>query len=157
MRNEIRKLLAGSVLVVFVLVGGCSKQQSTTASNESDEQSQDSLVARIDKHGEEVMASSAKAEARQWMKQPSPIFFKTDPKEVAQFVEEFYRVGAMQVLSSDIEEHEGKQFGGALFVVLPKDANTRAKLFEIGARADTAFQNDPGSDKGQKYLYYSLD
>ncbi len=158
MRKEIRKLLIGSVLVGFALVGGCSKQQSTKkAGNESEEQSQGSLEARVDKHGEEIMASSAKAEARQWMKQPSHIFFKADPKDVAQYVEEFYRAGATQVLIADIEEHEGKQFGEALLVVLPKEASARIKLFEIGSRADTAFQNDPVSDKGQKYLYYSLD
>ncbi len=158
MRKEIRKLLIGSVLVGFALVGGCSKQHSTTkAGNESEEQSQGSLEARVDKHGEEIMASSAKAEARQWMKQPSHIFFKADPKDVAQYVEEFYRAGATQVLIADIEEHEGKQFGEALLVVLPKEASARIKLFEIGSRADTAFQNDPVSDKGQKYLYYSLD
>jgi hypothetical protein len=91
------------------------------------------------------------------MKQASHIFFKADPKDVAQYVEEFYRAGATQVLIADIEEHEGKQFGEALLVVLPKEASARIKLFEIGSCADTAFQNDPVSDKGQKYLYYSLD
>jgi len=103
------------------------------------------------------MAGSAKAEARQWIKAPSHIFFKADPKEVAQFVEAFYGAGATQVLIADIEEHEGKQYGESLLVVLPKDAAMRKKLFEIGSRADTAFQNDETSDKGQKYLYYSLD
>ena len=36
-------------------------------------------------------------------------------------------------------------------------SKARAKLFDIGCRAYTAFENDPVSDKGQKYLYYSLD
>jgi hypothetical protein len=158
MRNVIRILLIGSTLAVFALVGGCSKQQSTaTADSASEAESQGSLEARVDKHGDKIMASSAKAEARQWMKQPSHIFFKADPKAVAQFVEDFYRAGAAQVLIADIEEHEGKQFGEALLVVLPKDASVRVKLFEIGSRADTAFQNDSVSDRGQKYLYYSLD
>lgn len=156
MRTEIRKLLTAAALVVFAL-GGCGKRASTTTGNDSAGQSQDSLVTRIDKHGDEVMASSAKAEARQWMKQPSHIFFKADPKAVAQFVEDFYRAGATQVLIADIEEHEGKQFGEALLIVLPKDAGARAKLFEIGARAETVFDDDPVTDKGQKYLYYSLD
>jgi hypothetical protein len=69
------------------------------------------------------------------MKQPSHVIFKADPKEVAKFVEEFYGAGATQVLIADIEEHEGKQFGGGLLVVLPKDADARVKLFEIGSRA----------------------
>jgi hypothetical protein len=72
-------------------------------------------------------------------------------------VEEFYGAGATQVLIADIEEHDGTQYGEALLIVLPKEAGARAKLFEVGARADTAYQNDPVTDKGQKYLYYSLD
>lgn len=103
------------------------------------------------------MASDKKAEAREWMKQPSHIFFKADPKEVGQFVEEFYQAGATKVFIADIEENGGNQYGEALLVVLPRDGSARAKLFEIGSRADTAYQNDPVTDKGQKYLYYSLD
>ena len=158
MRNEIRRALAGSLLVVFALAGGGSKQQSPSAAgSESGEQSEGSLEAKVDKHGEEIMASSAKAEARQWMKQPKHAFFKANPKEVAQFVEDFYNAGASQVFIADIEEHEGIQYGESLLVVLPKDPNARAKLFEVEARADTAFQDDPVSDKGQKYLYNGLD
>ena len=158
MKYEIRNVIVSVALLGVALCGGCSKQQSTaTAGTHSEGQSEDSLEAKVDKHGEEIMASSAKAEARQWMKQPKHVFFKADPKQVAQFVEEFYRVGATQVLIADIEEHEGTQYGEALLVVLPKDPGVRTKLFEVSGRADTAFQNDPVSDKGQKYLYYSLD
>jgi hypothetical protein len=157
MTTEITNLLAGSAAVLCVLAAGCGKQQSTLGNDEADTQSQEALIARIDKHGDEVMASAAKAEARQWMKQPSHVFFKADPKQVAQFVEEFYGAGATQVLIVDVEEHEGTQYGESLLVVLPKEAQARAKLFEVGGRADTAFDNDPVTDKGQKYLYYSLD
>jgi hypothetical protein len=157
MKSKSQELLTGAILAVCLLVGGCGKPSSATETTDADGQSQGALIARVDKHGEEVMASSAKAEAREWMKQPKHVFFKADPKEVAQFVEGFYGAGATQVLIVDIEEHEGVQYGEALLVVLPKDAAVRTKLFEIGARADTAFQNDPVTDKGQKYLYYSLD
>ncbi len=157
MKNPLIILLAGSLLVVLTLISGCGQQQSSTASGDPDEQSQDALIANIDQHGDEVMSSSDKAEARQWMKQPKHVFFKADPGQVAQFVEDFYNAGARQVLITDIEEFQGNQFGEALLVILPKDAGARAKLFEVGARADTAFDNDPVTDKGQKYLYYSLD
>jgi hypothetical protein len=157
MKDKIETLLTSSTLVVFLLVGGCGKQSSTTESTDPDAPSQEALIAKVDKHGDEVMASTARAEAREWMKQPKHIFFKADPKEVAGFVEEFYGAGATQVLIVDIEEDTGNQYGESLLVVLPKDATVRAKLFEIGSRADTAFQEDPVSDKGQKYLYYSLD
>jgi hypothetical protein len=152
-----KMLLASSLLIAFALASGCSKSQSTAAGNDSAEQSQDSLIAGVDKHGDEIMASSTKTEARQWMKQPKHVFFKADPKEVAQFVEDFYQAGAVQVFIADIEEENDNQYGESLLVVLPKDANARAKLFEVEARADTAFQDDPVTDKGQKYLYNGLD
>lgn len=156
MHKIIKKTLAVTALIGIALLAGCSKQPAA-AGSDSDGQSQDSLVAKVDKHGEEVMASDKKAEAREWMKQPSHIFFKADPKEVGQFVEGFYQAGATKVFIADIEENGGNHYGEALLVVLPKDAGARAKLFEIGSRADTAYQNDPVTDKGQKYLYYSLD
>ncbi len=150
MKNKIEILIASSTLALVLLTGGCDKMGSSAPAS-------DSLEARIDKHGEEIMAGTAKAEAREWMKNPSHIFFKADAKQVAGFVEEFYGAGASQVLIADIEEHEGKQYGESLLVVLPKDATARAKLFQINGRAETAFQDDPTSDKGQKYLFYSLD
>jgi len=146
MKKEIRRLLVGSILAGCALVGGCDKHPP-----------EGSLETRVDKHGEEILASSAKAEARQWMKEPKHVFFKANAKEVAQFVEEFYQAGAVRVLIADIEEHDNTQFGESLLVELPQAADLRAKIFEVGGRADTAFQNDPVSDKGQKYLYYSLD
>ena len=73
------------------------------------------------------------------------------------FVEEFYDAGAKEVLIGDIEEDQSAQLGQSLLIVLPKEASARAKLFEIGSRAEDAFQCDHVSDKGQKFLYYSLD
>ena len=115
------------------------------------------LEERIDDHCEKVMASSAKAEARQWLRQRSHGFFKTDRNDVAGFVEEFYDAGAKEVLIGDIEEDQSAQLGQSLLIILPKEASDRAKLFEIGSRAEDAFQCDHVSDTGQKYLYYSLD
>lgn len=151
------KLLASSLLIALALAGGCGKSQPTTDGQDSAGQSQARTIAWIDKQGDEVMASSTKEEARQWMKQPKHVFFKADPKVVAQFVEDFYQCGAVQVFIADIEEQGGNQCGESLIVVLPKDPAARAKLFEIEARVDTAFQNDPVPDKGQKYLYNGLD
>ena len=117
----------------------------------------ESLEARVDEHGDKIMASSEKAEARKWLKSPSHAFFKADRGEVARFVEEFCSAGAKQVVIADIDEHEGIQYGEGLLVVLPLYAAARDRLFQIGSRADEAFQNDSVTDKGQKYLYYSLD
>lgn len=144
MKNFLTLSAAASFLALIVLITSCGKPQ-------------DSMVSAIDKHGDEVMASTAKAEAREWMKETNHIFFKADPKQVAQYVEGFYQAGAVQVLIADIEEEQGFQYGEALLVVLPKDATARVKLFQVGSRADTDFQNDSVADQGQKYLYYSLD
>ena len=158
-----KKLLVRSLLIALVLSGGCGKSQPgdksqpTTVGSNSDSQSQDSTIAWIDKQGDKIMASPTRTEARQWMKQPKHVFLKADPKVVAQFVEDFYLAGAVQVLIADIEEKNGNQYGESVLVVLPKDPTARAKLFEVEARVDTAFQNDPVPDKGQKYLYNGLE
>lgn len=141
--KNMKALLVSFLLVAVAFVNGCSRPESAAA-------------AKIDKNGDEIMASSTRAEARQWMKQPKHVFFKADPKEVAKFIEDFYQAGAVQVYIADIEEFQGYQYGESLLVVLPKDASARAKLFQIGARAETAFQNDPRTDVGQKYLYYQF-
>ncbi len=155
MKTTIRKMVTVYAVAACAFVVGCSDEKSATV--DTDEQSDDSVIAKIDKHGDEIMASSTKAEARDWMKQKAHIFFKADPKQVGQFVEDFYRAGASRVLIGDIETHESTEYGESLLVVLPKDAAARGKLFEVNSRAQTAFQNDPVSDKKQRYLYYSLD
>jgi len=156
MKTKFPLLITG--LMLAALATGCNKADSSSASSsDTDDDSKGTLEQRVDKHGDEVMASTTKAEAREWMKQPKHVFFKAEPKQVARFVQEFYDAGATQVLICDIDEEEGTQYGEGLLVVLPKDKDARAKLFAIGVRADTAYQNDPTTDKGQKYLYYSLD
>lgn len=151
-----KKCLACVVLSTLVLATGCNKLPPA-ADTDSDGNSPDSVVKRIDKHGDEIMASSAKAEAREWMKQPKHVLFKADPKQVAQFVEDFYQAGAVQVLVAEIEEHDGIQIADSLLVVLPTDPAARAKIFTVESRADAAFQDDPVPEKGQKYLYNSFD
>jgi len=158
MKTKLTPLMAGLMFLALALASGCNKSSSGSAASGSDaDDPKGTLEQRVDKHGEEVMASDKKAEARAWMKQPKHVFFKADAKEVSKFVEDFYGAGATQVLICDIEEEEGTQYGEGLLVVLPADKDARKKLFEIDARANTAFQNDDTSDKGQKYLYYSLD
>jgi len=116
-----------------------------------------SLEERIEDHCDKVMASSAKAEARQWLRKRSHGFFKTNPTDVSGFVEKFYAAGAQEVLIGQIEQDRSAQVGQCLLVILPKKSTARAKLFEIGSRAEDAFQCDHVSDKGQKYLYYPID
>ncbi len=152
MHKGIRNLLWTGLLITAALLAGCGKITGGGSGMAAD-----SLEARVDKHCEEIMASGKKAEAREWMKSPSHIFFKEDPKQVAGFVEEFYNAGATQVFIVDTEEHDGKEFAGGMMLVLPKDPAVRAKLFAVGAKVEVAVQDDPVTDKGQKYLLYTFD
>jgi hypothetical protein len=152
-----KKIWACSLLAALALASGCGKSASTTGSDDSDGSSKNDLIAKIDTHGDEIVASNTKGEAREWMKGAKHVFFKADPKVVAQFVEDFYQAGAAQVYIADVETEEGNDYGESLLVVLPKDPAARAKLFQVEARADTTFDDDPVPDKGQKYLYNGLD
>lgn len=150
--------MAGLMLLALALGSGCNKAgSSSAASGDDSDDSSGKTIAKVDHHGDEVMASTTKAEARAWLKQPKHVFFKADAKQVAKFVEDFYGAGATQVLICDIEEEEGTQYGEAMLVVLPTDKDARAKLFQVNSQAETTFEEDPTTDKGQKYLYYSLD
>src|ERR1700744_6620043 len=102
-RKHMKRLLAG--LFIVTLAAGCG-EPSSSASGDGDDDSQEGLVVRIDEHGDEIMASSTKAEAREWIKGPKHVFFKTDPKLVAQFVEDFYNAGVPQGGMGEIEEED---------------------------------------------------
>src|ERR1043165_8477411 len=101
MKIKFNQWMAGLMLVALALAGGCSK------AGDPDDSPRGSLETRVDHHGDEIMASKLKAEARAWMKQSKHVFFKADAKQVAQFVEDFYAAGAPQVFIADIEEEEG--------------------------------------------------
>src|SRR6185312_2119677 len=104
MKTKLTPLMAGLMLVALALASGCNKSGSTASGSDIDDDSKGTLEQRVDKHGDEVMASDKKAEARAWMKQPKHVFFKAEAKEVGKFVEDFYTAGATQVLICDIEE-----------------------------------------------------
>src|SRR4051812_21126164 len=109
MKTKFTRLMAGLMLIALAFAGGCDKNKAGSTASGSDD-SEGSLETRVDRHGDEIMASMAKAEARAWMKQPKHVFFKVEPKQVGQFVEEFYAAGATQVFICDIEEVAGAQY-----------------------------------------------
>jgi hypothetical protein len=144
----------GAMALLLSVLSACGKE-STSADTNIHDGSHDSAEMRMDKHGEEIMASPTKQEARQWLKGSKHLFFKSDSKTVGQFVEDFYNAGAKQVLIADLEEHEGNQYAGSILVVLPDEDSAREKVFDVGMRADIVFGQDPVIDRGQKYLYYT--
>ena len=163
MNHRFRILFIGSLLGAFAFAG-CGKQSGSTSSNASSSDQSDQsdpsdqpLEVRIDKHGDEIMASDKKTEARQWMKDDNHVFFKEDKKKVAQFVEDFYAAGATQVVIGDTETHDNLVYAGAILVVLPQDTAARAKLFDVDTKVGAYFGDDPVTDKGQKYLYFAPD
>src|SRR5262249_55489841 len=114
---------------------------------------------RIDKAGDEIMASGKKAEAREWLKDDNHVLFKFREGQcgLIKIVHEFYAAGAEKVYVGNIESEGGKDFAGTILVVLPEDFAARSKLFKIDERVGPEFQEDPVADRGQKYLHYSLD
>lgn len=144
-----------AIAVLFSL--GCEDQQAgAPAAGGAGEVP---LEQRLEKAGDEIIASDKKAEAREWLKDDNHVLFKFHggKKKLAELVEEFYAAGAEMVYIGNIESEAGKDFAGTALVVLPQDASKRSKLFEIDKRVGPEFQEDPVSDKGQKYLYYSFD
>jgi len=117
------------------------------------------LEQRLEKAGDKIMASDKKAEAREWLKDDNHVLFKFREGKpgLVKIVDEFYSAGAEKVYVGDIDTEQGKDFAGTVLVVLPKDGAARSKLFEIDKRVGPEFQEDPVTDKGQKYLYYSFD
>ena len=87
------KLAVSSLIIALAFAPGCSKRETSTKS-ESERSTEGPNLNEIDKHGDEILASADKAEARQWLKNPSHVFFKEDPKQVKQFIEDFYEAGA---------------------------------------------------------------
>jgi hypothetical protein len=157
------KLLFIASLLTLIPFAGCGKQSASSSGGSSSSDQGDGDVSdqpvevRVDHHGDEIMASDKKYEAREWMKDPNHVFFKEDKKQVSQYIEDFYSAGATQVVIGDTEEHDGTTYAGAVLVVLPTDSAARAKLFEINSKVGPFFQEDPVTDKGQKYLYYTPD
>jgi hypothetical protein len=158
LHSFLRYAAHGSVVVLLCLITRCSKQSTgSTAASSIHDGSQDTPEMRMDKHGEEIMASSGKQEARRWLREPNHLFFKSDSQTVGQFVEDFYSAGASKVLISDFEDRDGNQYAGSILVVLPQEDSAREKVFDVGMRADIVFGQDPVIDRGQKYLYYTPD
>ncbi len=142
------KLLFG--LFCCALLLGC--EQPAAPPGDADKETKD-----INAHGDEIMAGNGKAESREWLKSDSHVLFKENRKKLAGFIDEFYAAGAKQVLIADVEEHEGKQYGGGLLIVLPDDSAARAKLFKLNETVGATYDEDPVSDSGQKYIYITFD
>jgi hypothetical protein len=149
-------LVVAAMAVVFSL--GCEEEQ-VGAPAAGGGAGAVPLEQRLEKAGDEIMASDKKAEAREWLKDDNHVLFKFHggKKKLTEFVDEFYAAGAEKVYIGNIESEAGKDFAGTALVVLPQDASRRSKLFEIDKRVGPEFQEDPVSDKGQKYLYYTFD
>jgi hypothetical protein len=157
MRKYQGGFLAVAIAVFFSL--GCEDQPAGAPAAGGAGVGEAPLEQRIEKAGDEIMASDKKAEAREWLKDDNHVLFKFHggKKKLTELVDEFYAAGAEKVYIGNIESEAGKDFGGTALVVLPKDATNRSKLFEIDKRVGPEFQEDPVTDKGQKYLYYSFD
>ena len=72
MKIKLTPLMAGLMFLALALASGCNKSSSgsTASASDIDDDSKGTVEQRVDKHGDEVMASDKKVEARAWMKDP---------------------------------------------------------------------------------------
>jgi hypothetical protein len=157
LRQQGGLLAVAAMAVVFSL--GCEDQQAGAPAAGGGAAGEAPPEKRIDEAGDKIMASDKKAEARQWLKDDNHVLFKFREGKagLAKIVDEFYVAGAEKIYVGDISTEAGKDFAGTILVVLPEDFAARTKLFKIDERVGPEFQEDPVADRGQKYLYYSLD
>ena len=139
------------------VVGGVRYRACSTAGRGAQIEDAENQTKVTDKHCDEALAGQNKGEAREWLQDAKHVFFKSDRKKIAQFIEDFYLAGATQVYIVDTEQHDAIVYGGALLVVLPKDAAARAKIFTMDQGVAQAFDEDAVKDEGQKYLYHAFD
>jgi len=151
--------IAYSVVALLLAVSGCGKRDMAESSSGTPTKSEPEVVdvAALDKAGDEELAGSNKAEARQWLKTPSHALFKGERQVVSKFVDDVYAAGAVTVYVTSIEALGGNEVTETMLLVLPKDSAARARVFEIANRFGETIQNDPDKDVGQKYLSFVLD
>lgn len=79
------------------------------------------------------------------------------------FVDTLYALGADSVFVLNVQQDsawvadEGGPYADALLVLLPRDAERRARFFSLGAREARSEGFEPEPDRGRRYLYFWWD
>lgn len=111
---------------------------------------------------DQQLLSSQREEALQWLSrdsEDSPIILgELDVDAAVEFVNRLYDSGACCVIAVeiDIDPIEHSQCSNHLLVLLPSDANSRKKIFEIENQQAKVEGLDGETDQGQQYLYFKM-
>jgi hypothetical protein len=147
----------------LLLALGCSKQSSDSseAATESEvpEVADKKMIEEIDKMAEEVLKSTDKMEAADWLKRYPKSQIDDEngrPILMASLVTRLREAGAPRIVIDTASFGQGHFLAG-MVVVLPTDAAARKKLFVMDTELSQLCEQTRVEDKGQKYLHYSFD
>jgi hypothetical protein len=148
----------------LLLALGCSKQSSdsseTATESEVPEVADKKMIAEIDRMAEEVLKSTDKMEAGDWLKRYPKSQITEDeegrPILLAALVARLREAGAPRIVIETATIGQGHFLVG-MVVVLPTDAAARQKLFAMDQELSQLCEQIRVEDKGQKYLHYSFD
>ena len=148
----------------LLLALGCSKQSSDSseaaAESEVPAVADKKMTVEIDKMAEEVLQSTDKMKAADWLKRYPKSQISDDeegrPILLASLVARLREAGAPRIVIDTATIGQGHVLVG-MVVVLPTDAAARQKLFAMDPELSQLCEQTPVTDRGQKYLHYSFD
>jgi hypothetical protein len=163
MNTKTYKNALAALLVLLVAVG-CSKQSSESSEapgdSEAPEIASKKMTSEIDKMAEEVLQSTDKMEATDWLKRyPKSQIGENEegrPILLAPVVTRLTQAGAQRVVIQYTTLGQA-QLLTAMVVVLPTDAAARQKIFAMEAELSQLCDQTQVTDRGQKYLHYGFD
>ena len=153
-----------AALLALLMAVGCSKQSedSSEAATDSDvpEVAGKKMTAEIDKMAEEMLQSSEKMEAADWLKRYPKSQIGEDeegrPILLAPVVARLSQAGAQRVVIQFTKLGQAELLT-AMVVVLPTDSAARQKIFAMETELSQLCQQTQVADRGQKYLHYGFD
>jgi hypothetical protein len=152
-----------AALLALLMAVGCSKQSAESeAATDSDvpEVAGKKMTAEIDKMAEEVLQSSDKMEAADWLKRypKSQIGEDEDGRPIllAPVVARLSQAGAQRIVIQFTKLGQAELLT-AMVVVLPRDSAARQKIFAMETELSQLCQQMQVADRGQKYLHYGFD
>ena len=163
MAKSTRQTLIAAFFALLLTLG-CSKQSSDSseaaAESEVPEVADKKMIEEIDKMAEDVLKSTDKMEAADWLKRYPKSQITDDetghPILMASLVTRLREAGAPRIVIDTASFGQGHFLVG-MVVVLPTDAAARKKLFVIDTELSQLCEQIRVEDKGQKYLHYGFD
>ncbi len=80
-----------------------------------------------------------------------------DKQEAITAINDFYRAGALRVVTVDTQQIASTEVASQFVVVLPAEKEARQHVFDHYDDFQASFDEDAVPDKGQKYLLLTMD